>query len=63
MILPTLRSYETRLDDPGLRFMCKRCRCLRVLYRLIKNPMRQRVYPAYCLHCGSMVLIEVRVKR
>ena len=62
MILPSLRGYSVRLDDPGLRFMCKKCGSLRVLYRLIKNPMRQRVYPAYCLHCGDVVEIEVRVK-
>lgn len=63
MILPSLRGYEVRLDDPGLRFLCKKCRCLRVLYRLTKNPMRQRVFPAYCLRCGSVVEIVVRVKK
>jgi hypothetical protein len=63
VILPSLRGYETRLDDPGLRFMCRKCRCLRVLYRSVAHPMMQRVFPALCLRCGKMVKIEVKEKK
>jgi len=63
MILPFLRGYEYRLDDPGLRFMCRKCRALHVLYRSIKRPMTQRVFPAFCPKCGSIIEIQVKVKK
>lgn len=60
MILPTLRGYEPDITGAGgIQIICKKCRRARVLYRKLRGV--QRTVPAYCLQCGTMVEIEVRV--
>lgn len=67
MILPALRGYYTSLVDRlptrqgnAIRIGCQRCKCERVLYHKENCGNRQTRFPAFCLKCGSMIVVEIR---
>ena len=67
MILPTLRGYYTSLGDPPpirhgncIRIGCAKCKCQRVIYHQENCNNMQTRFPAFCLKCGSMIVVEVR---
>ena len=62
VILPSLRGYEPEIGLDGcIQIVCRKCRHARVIYRKLRGT--QHVFPAYCLTCGDVVEIEVRVKK
>lgn len=67
MILPTLRGYYT-VFEPNARpelgnhilIGCKKCKCQLWLYHKENCKNAQTRFPAFCLKCGSMIVVEVR---
>ena len=60
MILPALRGYYTNLEANHIKVECSRCKCERVIYHKENCKNKQTRFPAFCLKCGSMIVVEVR---
>lgn len=67
MILPALRDYYTVFEtyprpDGGncIRIGCAACGNERVLYHKENRKNRQTRFPAFCLRCQTMIVVEVR---
>ena len=59
MIVPTLRGYETDPESNVMQILCKRCKVPRLIYRRVNLKRPQQRIPAFCLKCGSMVVVEL----